>query len=143
MGPQAPHWTGHVRSYIATMRNELMAIRLLARDGISVGDARSYAPLPGRDAIEPLLKELEARLDDLERALSPNAKASSVEPESATRFALRIRLGMLADELPRNLSPASISRGYGAVPAEVARILDDALPELENLVAKTTSLIER
>jgi hypothetical protein len=119
-----------------------MAVRLLARDGISVGEAKTYSPLPEKDAMEPPLRALETRLDGLERALSPNAGAPAMEPESATRFVLRIRLDMLADELPRNLSPGKIGRAYGGIPAEVARTLSDALPELERLVAATRSLLE-
>ena len=143
MGPPGQHWVGHVLSFIATMRHEIVAIRLLARDGIAVGDVGSYSPLPEKDAIEPLLKELETKLDGLEQALSLNSRTSAVAPESATRFALRIRLDMLADELSRNLSPKSISRGYGAVPEDAARKLNGVLPELEGLVAEINSLIRR
>jgi hypothetical protein len=123
------------------MRHEILAIRLLVRDGISVSDTNSYSPLPEKETIEPLLREIEVQLSALERALNFTGTAAK-EPESTTRFVLRIRLDMLTDEVPRNLSPENISRDYGAVPAEVAGTLNLARPKFEHLLSELTRMIK-
>jgi hypothetical protein len=125
------------------MRHEIMAIRLLVRDGVSVGDARRYAPLPEKDALEPLLQRMEGTLAGLEQALSPGGKPAGAELASATRFALLVRLDMLADELPRNLAPESIARAYGAVPPRAADTLMQVLPRLQKLIREAASLVEK
>jgi len=143
METQGRHWANHVQSYIASARHEIMVVRLLARNGVSEGEATGYAPLSGRDAIEPLLKAFEIKLDELKLALSSGTTSSKAEPESATRFALKIRLGMLADELPVNLLPEEIGKGYGAVPPDVSRTLKAAVPELQKLISQVIAIVER
>ena len=143
MESQAKHWAGHVRAYLAAMRHEIMAIRLLVRDGISVDGATQFAPLQEKDVIEPLLKQIEDTLDGLERALGPDAKPPGPEPETATRFVLRVRLNMLADEIPRNLTPENIARGCGAVPAQAADALTQTVQKLSTLVSEISTIVRR
>jgi hypothetical protein len=75
--------------------------------------------------------------------LGPDAKPPGPEPETATRFVLRVRLNMLTDEISRNLSPKSIASGSGEVPAPAAEALARVIPKLEKLVAEIVCLVER
>ena len=135
-------WAAHLDAFVSSMRHEIMAMRLLAKNGISVGDGRRYERLVRVAELEPLLKQFEGILEGLERSLSPG-KQTDLEPESATRFALRVRLNLIADDLEQGLDPDQISRAYGSVPPRVADMLMQVLPRLKRLVADAGKLIDQ
>ena len=134
-------WAAHVQAYLSTLRYEILAIRLLARDGVSIADGKRYKPLPEADGLEAVLQELEKALAGMETVLGFE-DGSRPENEESTRFALRIRLESLADGLPRNLVPSQVGRSYGEVPLAAADVLIQSLPKLKRLVQEAARLVE-
>jgi len=138
-------WAVHVHSFLNTLRYELMAVRLMAWDGISVADGRRYAPLPEAEALEVVLTRFEEIINEIDSQVQVSGApgTSAPEPEEATRFALRIRIGFIAGQLSRNLSPEEIGRAYTAVSGPAARLLSNALPALEKLACDARQLLAR
>jgi hypothetical protein len=107
---------------------------------VSIVDGKRYEPLREAAVLEALLQELEKELARLEAALGFQDSSLPAD-EPSTRFVLRVRLGSLADDLPRNLAPNLIGPSCGEVPPAAAGLLNRSWPELERLVREAARLL--